>query len=199
MELRPQIFFWRNLCDFVVQKKNLGVRPPRPPLFPATENSEICDFWPKIAIFELLRGYNSPKHGPRPQNFFGNTFGCFWCGPIFFAPPRPQNPHFRPQKFLHMAIFRRKSPFLGYFRLKLPHQGSKIQKKTFSQKVSLSPWIFEKTPKNDPEQVVAPVECHYRFFSKFPKFGRISKILKIQKIEKFQFLICGFGGALGAV
>ena len=133
MELGPQNFFWRNLCNFVVQIQNFSVRPPRPPLFPATEISEICDFWPKIAIFWLLRGHRAPKWGPRPRNFFANTFGCFWCGPFFFRPPRPHSPHFRPQKFLHMAIFRRKLAFWGYFRLKLPHQRSKITKNFFCQ------------------------------------------------------------------
>ena len=50
-----------------------------------------------------------------PQHFFGNTFGCFWCGPKFFRPPRTQNPHFRPQKFLQGTDFRRKMLFFGCF------------------------------------------------------------------------------------
>ena len=74
-------------------------------------------------------------------------------------------------------------PFFGenrhfwvIFALNYPTpKGSKIQKKPFSQKVSLSPWIFEKTPKNDPQQVVAPVECHYRFFQNFPNLGEFRK------------------------
>ena len=115
MELGPQDFFLRNLCNFVVHIQNFSATPPRPPIFPATEISAISQFSPEILVFSPFWACGVSKWSNHPQNVFGNTFGCFWCGPKIFRPPRTQNPHFRPQKFLQGTDFRRKMLFFGCF------------------------------------------------------------------------------------
>ena len=93
-------------------------------------------FGTKSVFFQLLRGCRAPKWGGFHEIFFGNTFGYFSPAPKNFRPPRPHNSHFRPQKFLHMAIFRRKKPKIAIFclfRLKIGQKRAKIKKKIFHQ------------------------------------------------------------------
>ncbi len=73
---------------------------------------------PATHILGLWRSCRVPKYSQNDENFFANTLDCFWSRMKNFRPPRPGHPYFRPQKFLHIAIFSQKSPFLGCFRLK---------------------------------------------------------------------------------
>ncbi len=80
IELGTQIFFWRNLCNFVVQIQNFSATPLRPPTFSATSNSKICDFGPKMAIFGLSCACRVPKCSQIDENFFAKPFGVLGSG-----------------------------------------------------------------------------------------------------------------------
>ena len=136
-------------------------------------------FGPKSVFFQLLRGCRAPKWCGFHENFFGNTFGYFSPGPKKFRPPRPHNSLFRPQKFLHTAIFRRKKPKIAIFclfRLKIGQKRAKIKKKIFRQKF-LSVVTFSKNiPKMTPTWYWHPqgtpriAAKNVPFWGKFRKF-----------------------------
>ncbi len=167
MELGPQIFFWKNLCNFWAHPKKFSATPLRPPPFPATQISEICDFWPKIAFFWLLRAHRVPKWGPHPQNFFANTFGCFWCGPIFFGHPAPTTHISGHRNFCIWPFLGENCHFGGNFALNYPTKGLKSQKKIFV-KIFFESWDFRKKSQKWPERGISTHRPPQSFFFKIP-------------------------------
>ena len=88
---------------------------------PATEISEICDFWPKIAIFWLLRGHRALKLGPRPKIFLQTLLGVFGAARFFFGHPAPTTRIFGHRNFCIWPFLGEKSQkllFFAFFGLK---------------------------------------------------------------------------------
>ena len=92
--------------------------PPRPPIFPATEISAIADFWPKISIFELLRGYRVQKCGQHHNIFSEVLLGIFGAGRNFFGHPAPTISATEISAYSH---FLAKIVIFRMFRLKIGH------------------------------------------------------------------------------
>ena len=149
----PWIFFGTTFGNFWSGAKFFGRPAPDTPISSHRKFCIMVIFGQKSVFFQLLRSCRGPKWGGFHENFFENTFGCFWPGPKKFLPPRTHNPHFRPQKFLHMAIFRRKKPKIAIFclfRLKIGQKRAKIKKKCFRQ-IFLSVNTFSKKSQKWPQ------------------------------------------------
>jgi len=143
-----------------------------------------------MAIFGLWRSCRVPKYSQNDENVFANTLDFFWSRMKNFRPPRPGHPYFRPQKFLHIAIFSQKSPFLGCFRLKTGYLMSKTRKKIFFQNFLQVHSFRKKVPKCTMNSLLAPTRHILAFFEIFEIFENF-EILKILKILKSYLWVLG--------
>ena len=124
--------------------------PPRPPPFSATENSAL---WPFLAknrcFFSFCEAVEPPNGAGFMKIFLETLLDIFRPGRKNFGHPA-HNSLFRPQKFLHMAIFRRKKPKIAIFclfRLKIGQKRAKIKKKNFHQNFLSVDTFSNKMPK----------------------------------------------------